>query len=33
VTSDPRFMHASWNFRDIFTNTFLNIPTYPLGVT
>ncbi len=33
VNSDPRFMHASWNFRDIFTNTFLNIPTYPLAVT
>ncbi|MEO8623810.1 MAG: Ig-like domain-containing protein [bacterium] len=30
VSSDPRFMHKSWNFRDIFTNTFLNIPTYPL---
>ncbi|MEO8335237.1 MAG: Ig-like domain-containing protein [bacterium] len=33
VNSDPRFMHASWNFRDIFTNTFLNIPTYPLAVS
>lgn len=33
VNNDPRFMHASWNFRNIFTNTFLNIPTYPLAVT
>jgi len=32
VNNDPRFMHASWNFRNIFTNTFLNIPTYPLLV-
>ena len=22
ITSDPRFQHKSWNFRDIFTNTY-----------
>ena len=33
VSSDPRFQHKSWNFRDIYTTTFLNIPTYPLPVT
>ena len=33
TNSDTRFMHKSWNFRDIFTTTFLNIPTYPLRVT
>ncbi|MEP7000757.1 MAG: Ig-like domain-containing protein [bacterium] len=32
VSSDPRFMHKSWNYRDIFTKTFLNIPTYPLPI-
>jgi len=33
TNSDTRFMHKSWNFRDIFTTTFLNMPTYPLSVT
>ena len=33
VNSDPRFMHKSWNFRDIYVRTFLNIPKYPLLVT
>ena len=33
VTSDPRYLHKSWNYRDIFTTTFLNIPTYPLQVS
>ena len=31
--ADPRFTHPSWNFRDIYTKTFLNIPNYPLRVT
>ena len=33
TNSDTRFMHKSWNFRNIFTTTFLNMPTYPLSVT
>ena len=33
VNTDTRFMHKSWNFRDIFTTTFINNPTYPLRVT
>ncbi|HEV7992826.1 MAG TPA: hypothetical protein VGP25_13430, partial [Gemmatimonadaceae bacterium] len=33
ISSDPRFVHKSWNYRDIFTKTFLNIPTYPLKTT
>ncbi|MDB4888682.1 MAG: hypothetical protein JWL61_537 [Gemmatimonadetes bacterium] len=33
VNSDPRFMHPSWNFRDIMTTTFLNVPTYPLATS
>ena len=28
-----QYQHLSWNFRDIYTHTFLNIPTYPLVVT
>ncbi|MDB4917448.1 MAG: Peptidase hyicolysin [Gemmatimonadetes bacterium] len=32
VAVDPNFTHKSWNYRDIFTNTFLNIPRYPLAV-
>ncbi|MES2178165.1 MAG: Ig-like domain-containing protein [Gemmatimonadota bacterium] len=31
-TVDPRYQHKSWNYRDIFTTTFLNIPMYPLVV-
>ena len=33
VSSDPRYMHKSWNYRNILTTTFLNNPTYPLAVT
>ncbi len=33
VSTDPRYQHLSWNFRDIYTKTFLNIPTYPLLVS
>ncbi len=32
-TSDPRFLHQSWNFRDIFVNAFTNTPVYPIKVT
>ena len=32
TTSDARFLHQSWNFRDIYVNTFLNVPVYPLKV-
>ncbi|MEP6991504.1 MAG: Ig-like domain-containing protein [bacterium] len=32
LTADPRYAHRSWNFRDIYTKTFLNIPTYPLAL-
>jgi hypothetical protein len=33
INSDPRFMHASWNFRDILTNTYQGSPPYPLAVS
>jgi hypothetical protein len=33
TNTDTRFMHKSWNFRDIYTTTYLNNPTYPLRVT
>jgi hypothetical protein len=33
TTSDSRYMHQSWNFRSIYTTTFLNYPTYPLKTT
>jgi hypothetical protein len=33
VATDPIYTHKSWNFRDIFVNTFLNIPKYPLAVS
>jgi hypothetical protein len=33
VSSDPRYMHLSWNFRDIYTHTYTIFPTYPLLVT
>ena len=33
VNGDPRFMHPSWNFRDILPITFTNVPTYPLATS
>ncbi|MEP6730038.1 MAG: Ig-like domain-containing protein [bacterium] len=33
VAVDPKYTHQSWNFRDIITTTFVNIPTYPLVVS
>jgi hypothetical protein len=33
TTTDPRFQHKSWNFRDIYVNAFNNVPVYPLKVT
>jgi hypothetical protein len=33
VPVDSRYKHLSWDFRNIYTNTFLNIPTYPLVVS
>jgi hypothetical protein len=30
-TSDPVYMHKSWNFRDIYTNTYINLG-FPLTV-
>jgi hypothetical protein len=33
TTSDSRYLHPSWNFRSIYTTTFLNNPTYPLKTT
>ena len=33
VGSDPNFQHPSWNYRNIFTVTFLRNPTYPLLVS
>lgn len=32
LTTDPKYMHASWNYRDIYTKTFL-AGVYPLKVT
>lgn len=33
TNSDSRFMHKSWNMRDIFTTTLIRYPRYPLSVT
>jgi hypothetical protein len=33
VSTDPRYSHKSWNFRDIYTKTFVGVPSYPLRVT
>ncbi|MEP6617957.1 MAG: Ig-like domain-containing protein [bacterium] len=33
VASDPSYQHQSWNYRNIFTVTFLRNPVYPLLVT
>ena len=30
ITTDARYQHASWNFRDIYTKTFIGITSYPL---
>ena len=30
VSTDPRFIHQSWNFRDIYANTFVSLGGYPL---
>ena len=31
--TNAKFTHPSWNYRNIYTNTYLNIPNYPLRVT
>jgi len=33
LTTDPRYTHLSWNYRDIFGKTFLNLGGYPLETT
>ena len=33
TNTDTRFMHRSWNMRDIFTTTLLRYQKYPLAVT
>ena len=33
ITTDARFLHPSWNFRDIYSTTFLSYKAYPLRVT
>ena len=33
TNTDTRFMHKSWNMRDIFTTTLLRYQKYPLAVT
>ena len=33
TTTDARYLEPSWNFRSIYTTTFLNTPTYPLKTT
>ncbi len=33
ITSDARFQNPSWNFRDIYSTTFLAFKAYPLRVT
>lgn len=33
VSADARYQHKSWNFRDIYANTFVNITTFPLRIT
>jgi hypothetical protein len=32
IPVDPKYLHPSWNFRDIFSNTFINLG-YPLKLT
>lgn len=33
LSSDPRFKHASWNFRDIYAKTYVSLGGYPLKTT
>jgi hypothetical protein len=33
ISTDPRYVHQSWNFRDIFAKTFTSLGGYPLDVT
>jgi hypothetical protein len=33
ITSSPRFTHQSWNFRDIYANTYVSLGGYPLRPT
>jgi hypothetical protein len=33
LTSDPRFKHASWNFRDIYAKTYVSLGGLPLKLT
>lgn len=32
LSTDPRFKHASWNFRDIYAKTYVSLGGYPLKV-
>jgi hypothetical protein len=32
-TSDPVYSHKSWNFRDIYANTYVSLGGYPLAVS
>ncbi len=31
--TNPKWLHPSWDYHNIYTNTYLNMPTYPLRVT
>ncbi|MDB4884162.1 MAG: Peptidase hyicolysin [Gemmatimonadetes bacterium] len=33
ITTNPRFVHQSWNFRDIYANTYISLGGYPLLMT
>jgi hypothetical protein len=33
LSADPRFKHASWNFRDIYSKTYVSLGGYPLKTT
>ena len=33
ISSDTKYMHRSWNFRDIYSKNYLNFKTYQLKVT
>ncbi len=33
LTLPARYLHASWNFRDIYQNTYAGIPSFPIQLT
>jgi hypothetical protein len=33
ISTDPRYLHKSWNYRDIFKNTYVSLGGLPLRIT